>query len=79
MSSRYGQIWDGEWVHIPRSGIDIACCDCDLVHSLYSRVGPKGRVEVRFDIEPRKTAALRKAAKRKPTEECCKLRTEELP
>jgi hypothetical protein len=48
-----------EWVHVPRSGMYLACCDCSLVHFVRSRVR-NGRVELWIDRMERETKSLRK-------------------
>ena len=31
------------WVHLPRRGLEVACCDCGLVHRYRAKI-VKGRV-----------------------------------
>jgi hypothetical protein len=63
MSSRYEQTYSDEWFVIPRSGMDIACCDCGLVHDVRVRI--KGtHIEARFERDARKTSALRRKPKK---------------
>lgn len=64
MAKRYGDIESGDWVHFPRGGILIACCDCDLVHELRPKVLANGRVMVKVIRNDRSTSALRRAAKK---------------
>lgn len=63
--SVYEQTYSDEWFHVPRDvGVDVACCDCSLVHNIRVRER-HGRIQIRMDRSDRKTAALRRASKRK--------------
>jgi hypothetical protein len=64
MISRYVQAFHDEWFEVPRGGVDIACCSCSLVHDLKVRVRNK-HIEVKFNPDMRKTAALRRTPKTK--------------
>jgi hypothetical protein len=63
MSSRYKQAYSDEWFVIPRSGMDIACCSCNLVHDVKVRLKGK-HIEARFAPDARKTSALRRRPKK---------------
>jgi hypothetical protein len=56
--SKYEQVFDDEWFAMPKT-LDLACCDCGLVHRVRLRVR-KGRLEVCFTRDNRKTAAMRR-------------------
>lgn len=59
MSRCYPEVEGTEWFHLPRGGMRIACCDCNLVHDLdYRKRG--GRIEIRMARNERATAALRR-------------------
>lgn len=59
----YEQIHEGDWVPVVKRGYHVACCDCCLVHVLDHRTDAKGRIEVRYKVNRRATAALRRAFK----------------
>lgn len=61
--SQYEQIWDGEWFDLPNQ-MDLACCDCGLVHKLYAR-RRKGKTQIRMDRHGPATGGIRAAAARK--------------
>lgn len=48
-----------EWIRPVRRGYKLACCDCSLVHDMDFRVH-KGHIEMRFRINARSTAAMRR-------------------
>lgn len=64
----YYHIQDGEWVAVRRSGWRHQCCDCGAVHDLAAR-NRQGRLEIRFRINRRATAAARRPFKFMPKEE----------
>lgn len=57
-SSRYEQVWSGEWEPLPKSW-DLACCDCGLVHGITVRVR-NGKPQIRMTVNHRATAAYRR-------------------
>lgn len=59
--SKYEQVQDGEWMHLPRRGLHLACCDCSLVHDLAVKVDEAGKIWVRVKRHNRATAALRRS------------------
>jgi hypothetical protein len=66
MGSRYDQVWDGDWWTLPKK-MDMQCCDCGLVHSVYFRIRTEGGqpfLEMRMDRNERATAAVRRVKKR---------------
>lgn len=58
--SEYDQVEDGDWVHFPRRGIRMACCDCGLVHLMMPKI-IDGRIMIRVHRSERATAALRRS------------------
>lgn len=56
--TKYRQIYDGDWEPLNKTEI-VACCDCSLVHIIKYRVR-KGRPEVQYRRDNRRTAALRR-------------------
>lgn len=66
MKGIYEDVGDG-WQHVPRR-MELACCDCSLVHSIAFRVRMEGsnpKLEWKVDRNNRATAALRRRKKRK--------------
>ncbi len=61
---RYEQAYSDEWFSLPTGVADIACCGCSLVHEVHARVRG-GKIELRFDPNARKTAALRREEARR--------------
>lgn len=62
MSKEYELIGDG-WEDVPRS-LDLACCDCSLVHSIVFRVQMKEgepQLQWKVDRNGKATGALRRA------------------
>lgn len=60
--SKYEQVWDGD--EFPVTGpFDLACCDCNLVHTVRIRVRD-GKPYLKLDRNDRSTAALRRHHKR---------------
>lgn len=62
--TEYELIGDG-WEHVPRK-LELACCDCSLVHSIVFRVRMrqgKPQLEWKVDRNERATAALRRKRK----------------
>jgi hypothetical protein len=58
---KYQQIWDSEWGPLEKDWY-LACCHCSLVHHVRVRIH-KGKPEIQFTTDNRKTAALRRHAK----------------
>ena len=61
MSKEYELIGDG-YEHVPKR-LELACCDCSLVHSIIFRVRMvKGKPELQWKVDRnnRATAALRR-------------------
>jgi len=56
---KYAQVYDGEWVPLPRRGQKIVCCDCGLIHRIDVRV-KAGKVQFRAFRDVRATAARRR-------------------
>lgn len=56
--SKYKQIYSGEWEPWTRD-VDLACCDCSLVHNIRSRIRG-GEFQMQFTANKRATAALRR-------------------
>lgn len=66
MSKEYVLIGDG-YEHVPKT-LELACCDCSLVHSIAFRVRIiKGKPQLQWKVDRnnRATAALRRHKKRK--------------
>ena len=61
--SQYEQIHDGEWFDLPAK-MDLACCDCGLVHKFQSRL-KNGKVQIKMDRHGPATGGKRAAAARK--------------
>ena len=62
MPERYEQLYDDEWVMVPRKqGMLLACCDCGLVHDVSARIRD-GHIELRFAPNDKSTALHRRAA-----------------
>jgi hypothetical protein len=57
-----------DWVQPVRKGYRIACCDCNLVHTMDFRVR-KGQVQFRVRRNDRSTAALRREARKRQSRE----------
>lgn len=62
---RYIQTRDGDTFYIPaRKKYTMACCDCGLVHNMVFVPTPNGRrIGVAVEIDQRRTAGRRRAAK----------------
>jgi hypothetical protein len=60
---QYEQVNDGDWMHLPRTGMLLACCDCSLVHDLAVRVDARNRIWIKVKRHNRSTAALRRPYK----------------
>lgn len=60
---QYPQIFDGEWVTVPKRGFKEQCCDCGLVHRVNYRITADNRVQVQSFRYARATAAVRRAFK----------------
>lgn len=58
--SRYKEVIDKEWMHVPTGGLDVACCDCGLVHKFIPKKDERGRIWLRVLRRERSTAALRR-------------------
>ena len=58
-ASTYKQVWDGDWITLPKTGLQLACCDCYLTHDIDLRIR-KGKIEVRFNRNNRITGQLRR-------------------
>lgn len=56
--SSYEQITDGEWIDWT-DRVDLACCDCGLVHTLTTRLH-NGKLQIHFERNNPATAALRR-------------------
>ena len=57
---RYSQTYDGDWTEYPPgTKHSVRCCDCRLVHSLWTRLR-KGKIEIRVDRDHRATSAGRR-------------------
>ena len=54
----------GRWIRPARRGYLMQCCDCGLVHRMDFRVDG-GRAEMRLFLEPRRTAAIRREARKR--------------
>lgn len=66
MKSEYQLIGDG-WEDVPKR-MELACCDCSLVHSIVFRVRmieDKPKLQWKVDRNERATAAMRRHKKRK--------------
>ena len=59
--SKYDQVEHGDWMHLPRGGSKVACCDCGLVHHFQPKIDKRGRIWVRVLRDDRATGAVRKA------------------
>ena len=57
--SSYEQIWSGVWTDIEEMPLDIACCDCGLVHEVDARIHD-GKVQIRLTEKRRETGQLRR-------------------
>ena len=51
--------WERMSTHAPKP---VACCDCHLVHRVYTRI-VDGQVEQRFERDEERTRELRETAK----------------
>jgi hypothetical protein len=60
--SQYEQIYDGQWFDLPGK-MDLACCDCGLVHKFRSRL-KNGKVQIRMERHGPATGGIRAAAAR---------------
>lgn len=59
------KVHEGDWIYLPRrKPWVLACCDCNLVHSVERKI-EKGRLYVRLHRDEAETSALRKAMKRR--------------
>ena len=66
MTKEYEDVGDG-WQQLPKR-LELACCDCSLVHSIDYRVKfVKGKPQLQWKVDRnnRATAALRRHTKRK--------------
>jgi hypothetical protein len=63
--ARYFQIVEGEPLRIPMRGFRHQCCDCGLVHDVDFKSDTRRTLETRWRINPRATAAVRRARKLK--------------
>lgn len=64
---RYHEPKGGEWIRPIRRGYRLACCTCGLVHLMDHRLVKRGRghlIEMRFYLDRRSTAAIRRHMKR---------------
>ncbi len=61
--STYESVDDGDWMHLPRRGMYLACCDCLLTHDLAAKVDSRGRIWIKVSRHNRATAALRRTLK----------------
>lgn len=73
MGKRYTKIHTGEdgwseWIQPVEHGYKMACCDCGLVHVLEFRVHANGRAQFRARRDNRKTAAVRRHMRPKPSD-----------
>lgn len=59
--SKYDQVEHGDWMHLPRRGMKLACCDCGLVHFLSPKIDKRGRILVRVLRDDRASGAIRRA------------------
>ena len=56
----YEQIHDGEWFDLDiEAGLDLACCDCGLVHNIRWRAR-KNKIQMKMTRDKRATAARRR-------------------
>jgi len=62
VSKLYEEVADGDHFVIPEGGLNVACCDCGLVHR-WSVVGG-GSVRLRVKIMGRATGQVRRWMKR---------------
>jgi hypothetical protein len=63
MKTTYEPVTDGDWMHLPRRGMYLACCDCHLVHDLAVRVDAKKQIWIKVTRHNRSTGALRRTLK----------------
>ncbi len=63
MKSSFEEVIDGDWMHLPRRGMDLACCDCHLVHSLSVKIDDRRKIWIKVTRYNRSTAALRRTLK----------------
>lgn len=63
MAELYEMMRDGEITEIPAQGLDVACCDCGLVHRL--KVVGGGSVRIRVRRMARATGQVRRWMKQK--------------
>lgn len=61
--SKYEQVRDGDWMHLPRRGMHLACCDCHLVHDLTVKLDKQNRIWIKVSRHNRATAAMRRPMK----------------
>ncbi len=61
--STYETVTDGDWMHLPRRGMYLACCDCQLTHDLSVKIDDKRRIWIKVSRYNRATAALRRPFK----------------
>jgi hypothetical protein len=61
--STYDVVLDGDWMHLPRRGMNLACCDCSLTHDLSVKIDVRGRIWIKVSRYNRATAALRRSFK----------------
>ena len=55
---------EGEWLWVRKGGMDIACCDCGLVHRFEFRTVGR-HVQMRGWRNKMRTAAIRRGMKRR--------------
>jgi hypothetical protein len=67
-SKGYRQVYDGEWISVPKRGFKEQCCSCGLVHKTDFRV-VDGVVQFRCVVDNRATAAVRRIFKFSKEEE----------
>jgi hypothetical protein len=59
---KYQPVKDGDWMHLPRAGMLLACCDCALIHDIAVKV-VNGKIYLRVKRHERATAAMRRPFK----------------
>ena len=59
---KYDQVMDGDWMHLPKSGMYLACCDCGLVHDLDVEIR-HSKIFLKVKRDARRTAAVRRGFK----------------
>lgn len=60
--SKYEQVYLNEPFpqETGKNALELACCDCGLVHNISIKVINKNMVELTFNVDKRKTAACRR-------------------